>query len=284
MKIKHSKYKNTGLIFELLVKQIAADTLSKSESPAVRILKKYYTGNSALVKEFRLYEFILKNKNVSQTKADTIISSIIEVSRKLDRETLRRQKYDIIKEIKEAYDLDKFFSTSVRDYKPLAAVYCLMEAQNSPDLSDPQVLIDNKTTILEHLTETVQSEQDVKDKLIEEYSKYDEDLRILTYKILLEKFNGEYGDLLPAQKNILKEFITSGNSQVGLRTIYNKEVETVREQISSFAENTTDSVLKIKLNEILKVILPLDNKTKVDDSNIVEVLQYHELVSELAKL
>lgn len=159
-----------------------------------------------------------------------------------------------------------------------------MEAQNSPDLSDPQVLIDNKTTILEHLTETVQSEQDVKDKLIEEYSKYDEDLRILTYKILLEKFNGEYGDLLPAQKNILKEFITSGNSQVGLRTIYNKEVETVREQISSFAENTTDSVLKIKLNEILKVILPLDNKTKVDDSNIVEVLQYHELVSELAKL
>ena len=284
MKIKHSKYKNTGLIFELLVKQIAADTLSKSESPAVRILKKYYTGNSALVKEFRLYEFILKNKNVSQTKADTIISSIIEVSRKLDRETLRRQKYDIIKEIKEAYDLDKFFSTSVRDYKPLAAVYCLMEAQNSPDLSDPQVLIDNKTTILEHLTETVQSEQDVKDKLIEEYSKYDEDLRILTYKILLEKFNGEYGDLLPAQKNILKEFITSGSSQVGLRTIYNKEVETVREQISSFAENTTDSVLKIKLNEILKVILPLDNKTKVDDSNIVEVLQYHELVSELAKL
>lgn len=284
MKIKHSKYKNTGLIFELLVKQIAADTLSKSESPAVRILKKYYTGNSALVKEFRLYEFILKNKNVSQTKADTIISSIIEVSRKLDRETLRRQKYDIIKEIKEAYDLDKFFSTSVRDYKPLAAVYCLMEAQNSPDLSDPQVLIDNKTTILEHLTETAQSEQDVKDKLIEEYSKYDEDLRILTYKILLEKFNGEYGDLLPAQKNILKEFITSGNSQVGLRTIYNKEVETVREQISSFAENTTDSVLKIKLNEILKVILPLDNKTKVDDSNIVEVLQYHELVSELAKL
>ena len=284
MKIKHSKYKNTGLIFELLVKQIAADTLSKSESPAVRILKKYYTGNSALVKEFRLYEFILKNKNVSQTKADTIISSIIEVSRKLDRETLRRQKYDIIKEIKEAYDLDKFFSTSVRDYKPLAAVYCLMEAQNSPDLSDPQVLIDNKTTILEHLTETAQSEQDVKDKLIEEYSKYDEDLRILTYKILLERFNGEYGDLLPAQKNILKEFITSGNSQVGLRTIYNKEVETVREQISSFAENTTDSVLKIKLNEILKVILPLDNKTKVDDSNIVEVLQYHELVSELAKL
>lgn len=284
MKIKHSKYKNTGLIFELLVKQIAADTLSNRDSAAVKLLKKYFTGNTALVKEFRLYEFILKNRGVSQSKADTIVGTIIEISRKLDRETLRRQKYDLIKELKEAYDLDKFFTTTVNDYKALAAVYCLMEAQNTAELTDPQIIVDNKTTILEHLTAVKQNEQDVKDKLIEEYSKYDEDLRILTYKILLEKFNGTYGDLLPSQKNLLKEFITHGNSNVGLRKLVNEQIEGIKVAIQALTEKLSDDILKIKLNEILKVIQPLDNKTKVEDSHIVEVLQYHELVSELEKL
>lgn len=284
MKIKHSKYKNTGLIFELLVKQIAADTLSNRDSAAVKLLKKYFTGSSALVKEFRLYEYILKNKGVSQPKADTIVGTIIEISRKFDRETLRRQKYELIKELKEAYDLDKFFSTSVNDYKALAAVYCLMEAQNTPELTDPQIIVDNKTTILEHLTAVKQNEQDVKDKLIEEYSKYDEDLRILTYKILLEKFNGTYGELLPSQKNLLKEFITYGNSNVGLRKLVNEQIDSIKVAIQALTEKLSDDILKIKLNEIQKVIQPLDNKTKVEDSHIVEILQYHELVSELEKL
>jgi hypothetical protein len=60
MKIKHSKYRNTGLIFELLVKQIAADTLNKKESPAIDILRKHFTGKTSLVREFKLYEFILE--------------------------------------------------------------------------------------------------------------------------------------------------------------------------------------------------------------------------------
>lgn len=284
MKIKHSKYKNTGLIFELLVKQIAADTLSNKDSAAVKLLKKHFTGSSALVKEFRLYEFILKNRGVQQHKADAIVGTIIELSRKLDRETLRRQKYELIKELKDSYDLDKFFSTTVNDYKALAAVYCLMEAQNTSELTDPQIIVDNKTTILEHLTAVKQNEQDVKDKLIEEYSKYDEDLRILTYKILLERFNGAYEDLLPSQKNLLKEFITHGNSHVGLRKLVNEQIDGIKVAIQALSERLTDDILKIKLNEILKVIQPLDNKTKVEDSHIVEVLQYHELVSELEKL
>ena len=115
MKIKHSKYKNTGLIFELLVKQIAADTLARKESPAVKVLKKYYTGNSSLVREFKLYELVLKNKTIAQSKADSILSTILEVSQKLNRDTLKNQKYSLIKDIKENYNLDEFFSIKVQD-------------------------------------------------------------------------------------------------------------------------------------------------------------------------
>jgi hypothetical protein len=213
MKIKHSKYRNTGLIFELLVKQIAADTLDNKDSAAVTIIKKHFSGRSSLTKEYRLYEFIVKNSNVSQSKAEAILSTITEVSRKLNQKTLKSQKYQLISDIKEAYGVDDFFSMQVGNYKPLAALYCLLEAQNNDNLVDPQVLIDNKTTILEHLTLAKQDKNDVKDTLIEEYSKYDKDLKLLTFKILLEKFNSKYKNLLPAQKNILKEFITSVNSQ-----------------------------------------------------------------------
>ena len=284
MKIKHSKYKNTGLIFELLVKQIAADTLSRKDSPAVKIMKKFYTGKTSLVREFRLYEYILKNKGVSQPKAETIVSTIIEISNKLDRNAIKKQKYDLIAEIKKDYDLEEFFSMKVRDYKALAAMYCLMEAQNAEDLSDPQSLVDNKITILEHLTAKKQNEADVKDALVEEYSKYDKDLRLLTYKILLEKFNGEYENFLPEQKAILREFITASESQVKLRNMINEELEKIANEVEAFKNKVQDGVAKIKLDEVHKLIKPLDKKTRIDDNHIVNLLQYYELVNELKSL
>ncbi len=208
MRIKHSKYRNTGLIYELLVKQIASDVLNNTESDAIQILKKYYSGKTTLAKEYKLYEFVVKNNSVTQAKAETIISTITEVSRKFDQKILKEQKYALISEIKSKYNIDEFFTVDVRDYKALASLYCLLEAQNNTNLVDPNFLISNKTTLLEHLTSKKQNEDDVKDSLIEQYSKYDKDLKLLTFKILLEKFNEKYSDLLPQQRYI-KRIYTS---------------------------------------------------------------------------
>jgi hypothetical protein len=284
VKIKHSKYKNTGLIFELLVKQVAADTLSRKESPAIKVIKKFYTGNTALVKEFKLYDFVLKNKGVGSKKAETIVSTIVEISRKLDVNSLKKQKYELIKELKSHYDLEEFFSIKVESYKPLAALYCLLEAQNTPDLVDPTVFVDNKTTLLEHLTQNKVSQGDVKNALIEEYSKYDKDLRLLTYKILLEKFNDQYKDLLPEQKNILKEFIVSANSSTRLRNIVNEEVTALKKTVSQLKERVSDQIVKIKLEEIYKSMSLVKNTQKVDDNHLVSLMQYYELVNELKNL
>jgi len=284
MKIKHSKFRNTGLIFELLVKQIAADTLNNRDSAAVDILKKYFTNSSSLAKEFRLYEFIVKNKNVSQSKAEAILSTITEVSRKLNQKTLKTQKYELISTIKEHYNIEEFFGMSVRDYKPLAALYCLLEAQNNDSLVDPQILIDNKTTILEHLTSAPQNENEVKDTLIEEYSKYDKDLKLLTFKILLEKFNNKYKDLLPEQKNILKEFITSVNSQTRLRNLVNEEMNKIASAVRKLSSKVKDEVIKIKLDEVSKSIKPLSKQDRINDNHLVNLMQYYDLVNELKSL
>ena len=284
MKVKHSKFRNTGLIFELLVKQIASDTLNNRDSAAVKILKKYFTGKTALAKEFKLYEFIAKNKNISQSKAEAIVSTITEISRRLDQKELKESKYNLISDIKENYNVEEFFSIQFRDYKALAALYCLLEAQNNTDLVDPNVLVDNKTTILEHLTSSPQKEADVKDTLIEDYAKYDKDLRLLTFKILLEKFNDKYKDLLPEQKNILKEFITSVNSNARLRNIVNEELNKISSDVKDLVKKVKDEVVKIKLEEVAKAIVPISKTEKITDSHLVNLMQYYDLVNELRSI
>ena len=284
MRIKHSKYKNTGLIFELLVKQIAADTLNKKDSSAVNVLRKYFTGKTSLVREFKLYQLILKNKSVSQSKAESIVSTIVEVARGIDKDLLKKQKYALIKEIKDNFNIEDFFSMSVKDYKPLAALYCLMEAHKVTDLIDPDVLVNNKTTILEHLTKTVQDKGEVRDTLIEEYSKYDKDLKLLTFRILLEKFNSKYNTLLPEQKNILREFITSVDSSTKLRSIVNEEIKKLLLEIKKLKETSKNGIITIKLQEVLKSIKPLSNKERVSDSHLVNIMQYYELIKELREI
>ena len=284
MKIKHSKYRNTGLIFELLVKQIAADTLNREQSPAVNILKEFYASRNSLAKEYKLYDLVTKSKGVSQRRAEAIVSTITEVSRKLNQDALKNQKYKLISEIKKHYDLDEFFSIQVRDYKPLASMYCLLEAQNNQELVDPKYLVDNKVTLLEHLTDKSQNSNDVKDTLIEEYSKYDKDLKLLTFKILLEKFNSTYKDLLPEQKNILKEFITSVNSKKRLHNIVNEELRKLSSEVSELTSKVTDEVVKIKLEEVARSIKTVKNTERIDDTHLVNLMQFYDLVNELKSL
>ena len=284
MKIKHSKYRNTGLIFELLVKQIAADTLNGSDSAAISIIKEFYSTKNALSKEYKLYNLILKAEGVNQTKAEAILSTITEVSRKLDQDVLKNQKYKLISRIKESYNLDEFFSIQVKSYKPLAALYCLLEAQNNTELVDPQYLIENKVTILEYLTSKSQNQEDVKDTLIEEYSKYDKDLKLLTFRILLEKFNNKYKDLLPEQKNILKEFITSVNSKTRLRNVINEELSKIANEVQKLSSKVKDQVVKIKLDEVAKAIAPLKKTETITDIHLINLMQYYDLVNELKTL
>lgn len=284
IKIKHSKYKNTGLIYELLVRQIAADTISKSSSPAITILKEHFGGKSALSKELKLYEFISKNKGVSIQKADSILATILEISRRLDREVLKKQKYSLIKDLKESYDLDEFFSIKIGNYKPFAALYCILESYSTQEMVDPNSLVNNRGTLLEHLTNTKIDKSSIKDSLVEEYSKYDKDLKLLTYKILLEKFNSKYSNLLPQQKKILREFITSASSTVRLRTLVNTELVKLKEEIEKLSVLVEDDIIRIKLQETYKGIKLVDKKTTIKDHHLANLMRYYDLLEELKNL
>ena len=280
MNIKHSKYKNTGILFELLVRQVTADTLNGGQSPALNIIKKYFV-KSELGKELKLYETLSKTNKVTEAKANVLIQTILESSKKLNRSSLRRQKYNLINEIKEHYDLDEFFKTKLTNYKPYAALYTLIEAEHTTDATNPTQLIDNKFTLLEHLSTPVIKEEKVKDEVLQEFQTYDKDVRLLTYKILLEKFNGKYSSLYESQKEVLKEFITSVDSTPKLRTFYNTRIQQLKEELAIISQTITDKAVQIKLNEVLPLIVEVEKNQSIKNENIVDLLQYCELVEEL---
>jgi hypothetical protein len=283
MNIKHSKYKNTGILFELLVRQITSDTLSGKDSKAANILKKYFV-KTELGKEYKLYETILKNNSLTEGKADIIINTVIESSKSLNRGALKRQKYNLIKEISQHYNLDEFFKTKLPNYKAQAALFTLLEIYNSDQLSNPNQIIDNKVALLEFLTTSSVNKKKVEDDLLTEFQSYDKDLRILTYKVMLEKFNGKYSSLNDMQKEILKEFITSVDNTPRLKEFYNVKIEEIKSQIVTKSKNVKDKAIQIKLNEISTLLTPLGKTSKVGNDDLVNLLQYCELLEELQKV
>lgn len=280
MKIKHSKYKNTGILFELLVRQITADTLKGGDSPAISILKEYFVKTS-LGREYKLYESILKSKVLNEGRANIVISTILESSQKFNRASLRKQKYNLINEIKKHYNLDVFFGSKIKNYKELAALYTLIEGYNADEASDSSQLIENKITLLEHLTKQEVKEEVVKEDVLKEFQTYDKDLRILTYKVLLEKFNSKYENLSKEQKQVLKEFINSVDSTPGLRDFYNSKIAELKLTLAEVNKNVKDKATQIKIQEVAKYLVELNKTAKVSNDNLVDLLQYFELVKEI---
>ena len=283
MNIKHSKYKNTGILFELLVRQITADTLSGKDSKATHILKKYFV-RTELGREYKLYESITKYKNLTEGKAEVVINSVIESSKNLNRGALKRQKYNLIQEISKHYNLEEFFQTKLSNYKSYAALYTLVEIYNSELLSTPDQIIVNKIAILEGLTTKPVSKKKVEDDLMVEFQSYDKDLRILTYKVLLEKFNGKYASLNDNQKSVLKEFINSVDSTPKLREFYNTKITEIKATLTKQVKKVTDKAIQIKLNEVNNMLTPLGKTANVGNDDLVNLLQYYELLEELTKI
>jgi hypothetical protein len=277
MQIKHSKFRNTGLLFELLVRQITSDTLEGKNSVAINILKKYFV-NTELGKEYKLYEQLTAYKNLTESKAEMVINTLVETSSKLKRSEIRKQKYNLVKEIRDNYSVEKFFRVQVTNYKIFAALNNLIENQTSEKVT-PEITISNKITILEHLTKIPVIAP--VDTLLEEYRGYSKDLRVLTYRLLLDKFNDKYDHLSTQQKEVLREVINSIDNTDKLKEYYNTKITEVRDTLKTKIKKTSDKVMQIKLVEVLKYIKPITKTEKVSNDSIIDLLQYYELVNEL---
>lgn len=276
-KISHSKYKNTGLIFEILVRKLTNESISKNSPISLNIIKKFFV-NSELQKENKLYQLVSQNNNLSESKSKIILNTIYEINNKLDQNKLNKEKYNLIKEIKNQYNIDSFFQTNIPQYKTLASIYTVLESLKYDNPNVDQI-IESKSTILEHLTS-----KPITSEIYKEMSKLDKGERSLVYKLMVEKFNEKFVQLNNSQKLILKEYISSmSNNDSKFTSLVVKEFKNTKKSILENLNQITSDVVKIKINNILSYIDPILESTKITDDNLIMLFQFQELNEELSK-
>ena len=279
-KFKHNKLRNTGLLFEFLLRQVTVDVLNKKkESPALKIIKKQFNEHTEMGKELALYNLLVTKKFKSDKKADYFLSEVIKQRGKLNNSTLRREKYNLINEIKKSYDLNQLFSSKVPKYKIFASTYKLFEGLTQLTADEKTdsyfIILEGVTTIKNNKSNTFMS-NDFKDK----------DLRILSYKVLLEKFNKKYTNLTGEQKTLLKEYISNISNTNNFSVFVNNKLPVLKNSLSSRVKQVKDKVLRIKLKEAVNCIdkFCLNESNTIKDDSIVQLLRYYELDKELKKI
>jgi hypothetical protein len=274
-KIKHSKFKNTAMLFELLTRQITSDIISSNESASIQILKKHFGKNTELLKEYILYKTLCEEKLKSETRANMLIDAAIKSKKNIDRKKLNQEKYDLIKAIKENFDINLFFQTKVQNYKILASIYKLFEYK---DLDNPIEITKSRITLIETITTKNNT------KFLNEISTIEnqpKDVRLLSQKLLIEKFNKKYSDLNELQKNLLKEYIGNVSNTNNLKSFVQTEASTIRNIFKNNIYRVKDSSLKIKLNEVITLLDQYDSIKFVDESHISSLLRYYSIIDDL---
>ena len=276
MKVKHSKYKNTGILFELLTRQLTSDTIAGNQPKALSFLKKHFNKKTELLKEYKIYYTLATQKYNKDSQATMLIDTLLEAHRKLNKSQLRREKYNLIKEIRDTYNVNDFFKAKITDYKVMASIFNLLENKEASPLS----IVNSKVNILEHIRGK-QLKDNNKNIVLENFSKESSDTRLLTYKVLLEKFNDKYSDLQDNQKTLLKEYVNSVSNSPALKSYINQEIKEVKNSLNKYSQKVEDKAVAIKLTETKGMIKTLCKKTSVNDDNVINLLNYYELVNEL---
>lgn len=288
-KLKHSKYKNAGILFELLVRQVTADILNGNEdSNANNILRKYFTESTDLGKENRLYRIIMEEKTKDQSSADRLLETIIKARKKLNERSLTLQKYELIKEIKTNYPIDSFLKGSISNYKLLASIYKVFEESVNTLECDPREIYRARNCIVESIaapkTPTRVITEEEKKDLIRVYQQQNEDVRLLAYKLLVDSFNEKYKNLDDKQKVLIREYINNVSNTNSLREYINTEVPDVRKQITELKVKINNDVVRIKLDETLNQLEKITKGTLVKENQIMALMLSYELIKELKQM
>jgi len=281
-KAKHSKFKNSGVLFELLTRQITADILAgRDESFTKNLMFKYFNESTALGKEFQLYNFIVSQSSKNSESADRILNVVLQTRSKLNERELNSEKYNLIKEIKEQFNIDEFLKNKIPNYKLYASVYKLFENQGSDEVKfDVEEILEARECVVESLTREKKNEE----QALDVYSSQPAEVKLLAYKFLIENFNKKYSSLLPAQKVLLKEFITNVSNTNKFTEFVNNEYKKVADLLKERSILVKSDIIKIKLNE---TIAQLSNKTLtgiVKENQLTPLLSAYELIEELNKL
>ena len=278
-KLKHSKFKNTGILFEMLVRQIAADTLNNRQSKSIDLIKKYFNKRTELHKELALYQTVMNEKFSTEDKANQLIEAVVTTQKQLNRQLLNKEKYNLIRDIQKNYSIEEFFKSNINNYKELASTYKLFEYQLADNPSD---ILRTRHTLVEYVKTPNTTKAEVQS--MHEFTTQEKDIRLLSYKMLVDNFNKKYTNLNTSQKKLIREYINNVNNTVVLKSYVDSEIPKLRGILQKYVNTITDQVIKIKLKETVSLLDNIKNSKTIKDKQIVSMLRYYELVKELKKV
>jgi len=276
--MRHSKIKNSAIIFELLLRKLTSDTINGVEnSSALSIIREFFNKKTAVGKEYELYQTIIQNKFSTEVKATLLLEQVLAARKTLNEKKLRKEKYGIVKKLKETYDIEEFFDTKLDLYKEYASIYKLFECT---DEDKPESILKEKITILEHAV-TIPKEKS-KDTLLETFEKEHKDIRLIAYKFLIDKFNKKYSSQLDInQRELLKEYIYNISNTNELLEYVKKTVIPIKKELTEQLHRVDDKVTQIKLQETISMLDKFDNVKFIKDGDILSLLRYYELIKEI---
>ncbi len=280
-KLKHSKYKNTGILFEMLVRKLTSETLSSNKTVTVDIIKKYFGKNTELSKELQLYNALLKEQFKSEAQGLDYIRTVKSAHDKLKQSVLKRQRYNLVKEISEKFVFSNMSKIHISNYKPLASIYMIFEYEET---SNPKQLLECKNVILQNgiITEKKQIE---KDPVLENFESQPKDIRLLTYKLMIDKFNEKYSkNLDESQKQLLNKYITNVNDTAALKEYVQTVIPRIKKDLASQAKQITDKATQIKVQKLSEMLCTVENMKTIKESHILSLLRYFDLVRELKEM
>jgi len=280
-KLKHSKIKNTGILFELLTRQITADVLAGKSTKSVSILKEYFNEKTELGKELELYKLLSEKNYISEVKANDLLNVVVKQRQKLSNTNLRREKYNLIKSIKENYNVTDFFNGRIPNYRILASIYNVFQSETTNEKFKADHIVNSRFTVLEHVTNKKIDEKQIKEKVLKEYTKEDKDLRLLAYQILVDKFNTKYKKLDESQKSLLKNYINNVSNTNSLREYVDKEVTIIKNKLNKHLPKVNDKITNIKLTEAINQIENLTKGKIVNEKQVLTLMRYYELIKEI---
>mgnify|MGYP003138230669 FL=1 len=206
---------------------------------------------------------------------------MIKSRRKLSSSSLKREKFNLIKEIKETYNVNDFFNGRIPNYRMLASIYNVFQSESSQEQFKPDHVVNSKFTILEHITNGKSSNKKIQEKVLNEYSKSDKDLRLLAYEILVDKFNTKYKKLDESQRKLLKHYINNVSNTNSLREFVDTEAIGIKKQLKVHLPKVSDKITKIKLNEAVNQIENLTKGKIVNEKQVLTLMRYYELIKEI---
>ena len=281
LNVKHNKIKNTAILYELLSRQITVDVLNGTEGPkSVNIFKEFFNKKTELGKEYELYSILLEKKYKNDSHASQLVEAVVKSRRKLSNRRLNNEKYNLIKTIKENYDIKEFFNTRLPNFKIMASVYKLFGTETGKEDFGPVQRTDSVITISEHIVQNTNKAHS-SSSLVKEFSEQKKDLRLLSYQLLVDKFNSKYKSLNENQKNLLKEYINNVSNTNSLKEFIDNEVVKIKRALKALLPKVNDKITQIKLTEAMDYT---DEATKgkiVKDKHVVALMRYYELIKEI---